>query len=476
MPFHYDSRSSRLPYSPRLPWAEHYPADQAYPRSPQQRLHSPNDDGAGQTPLDAINGVYHHPFRSQQSYSLPLPPSEQDYQFQGDGSLQEYRPQSQRTCQSLDESLLVEQTFGTHLSSETAVAYPATMGGGHQHTSQDGEHANYPTGAHGGFDNTASWPLHQQTQASVPYPLNTTTSAQFPMADFNLAYATSSPEFMSAAEAQYTNTFPTSYVSMPSAFENLPFEWQGLSSDMSVFSTAATAGHGLPEIQHTSALPNSPTDSSLEVRSLSSSDNGWAMIEHAQDTHLSIFNPGETLHPRSLSESSYSDLEPRQSRLSWGSYVDLLQHPVGSPNSDSTGETCLSNALSSPHNRSPRVKEESNHSSPELSRTSVHPIHVKQSISPQPSPIPGSLGSEVRAVRGSPPSRRNTRKTTARPTKQTAKKPSPTIKPEEKKVGRRKGPLRPEQRKQACQIRKLGACLRCKFLKKTVSVLSAGWE
>jgi hypothetical protein len=37
-------------------------------------------------------------------------------------------------------------------------------------------------------------------------------------------------------------------------------------------------------------------------------------------------------------------------------------------------------------------------------------------------------------------------------------------------VGRRKGPLRPEQRKQACEIRKLGACLRCRFLKKTVGV------
>lgn len=37
----------------------------------------------------------------------------------------------------------------------------------------------------------------------------------------------------------------------------------------------------------------------------------------------------------------------------------------------------------------------------------------------------------------------------------------------EKKVGRRKGPLRPEHRKQASEIRKLRACLRCKFLKKT---------
>ncbi|RAL60202.1 hypothetical protein DID88_000823 [Monilinia fructigena] len=37
----------------------------------------------------------------------------------------------------------------------------------------------------------------------------------------------------------------------------------------------------------------------------------------------------------------------------------------------------------------------------------------------------------------------------------------------EKRVGRRRGPLLPEQRKQASEIRKLRACLRCKFLKKT---------
>ncbi|KAF2690484.1 hypothetical protein K458DRAFT_289859 [Lentithecium fluviatile CBS 122367] len=36
-----------------------------------------------------------------------------------------------------------------------------------------------------------------------------------------------------------------------------------------------------------------------------------------------------------------------------------------------------------------------------------------------------------------------------------------------KRVGRRKGPLRPDQRHQAAEIRKLRACLRCKFLKKT---------
>lgn len=48
------------------------------------------------------------------------------------------------------------------------------------------------------------------------------------------------------------------------------------------------------------------------------------------------------------------------------------------------------------------------------------------------------------------------------------RKQSQSGKPEtEKRIGKRKGPLKPDQRKQASEIRKLRACLRCKFLKKT---------
>ncbi|KAI5295053.1 hypothetical protein KEM56_005724, partial [Ascosphaera pollenicola] len=39
--------------------------------------------------------------------------------------------------------------------------------------------------------------------------------------------------------------------------------------------------------------------------------------------------------------------------------------------------------------------------------------------------------------------------------------------PPKKRIGKRTGPLKPDQRKQASEIRKLRACLRCKFLKKT---------
>jgi hypothetical protein len=73
----------------------------------------------------------------------------------------------------------------------------------------------------------------------------------------------------------------------------------------------------------------------------------------------------------------------------------------------------------------------------------------------------------------SPPTRRRKSPTNAstKNTKAVIKKvTSPTTKKDgttEKRVGRRRGPLRPDQRQQAHEIRKLRACLRCKFLKKT---------
>lgn len=52
-------------------------------------------------------------------------------------------------------------------------------------------------------------------------------------------------------------------------------------------------------------------------------------------------------------------------------------------------------------------------------------------------------------------------------TASTTKKTGAAAATGEKRVGRRRGPLRPEQRISAGEIRKLRACLRCKFLKKT---------
>lgn len=59
---------------------------------------------------------------------------------------------------------------------------------------------------------------------------------------------------------------------------------------------------------------------------------------------------------------------------------------------------------------------------------------------------------------GAKPAKKIVKKTTAHSTKRDVVR--------EKRVGRRRGPLTPDQRQQAHEIRKLRVCLRCKFLKK----------
>ncbi|KAK2073486.1 hypothetical protein P8C59_007771 [Phyllachora maydis] len=96
----------------------------------------------------------------------------------------------------------------------------------------------------------------------------------------------------------------------------------------------------------------------------------------------------------------------------------------------------------------------------------VGPMPIKATVAmirPTPTSGAGSV---------SPPARRNSaprKSPTAKSTKAVIRRTSTNKKDGtgEKKVGRRKGPLLPEQRKQASEIRKLRACLRCKFLKKT---------
>ena len=251
---------------------------------------------------------------------------------------------------------------------------------------------------------------------------------------------------------------------------SIPIEWQDVSNDFLSYPMA----NGLQDINVPQAnLPNSPTDTSLEVRSLSSSDNGWTSVEYHhqsldgsfQDPHTgNIFNPEQALHGRTFSDSSYSDVE-RQSHQSWGSYV-LPQHAVGSPSSDRSASI---SDLEFHHDHtdflvgSPPIKQEQEQQIRPTIVTSK-PIRIKTSSSPQRSPT--STG------RVSPPGGRQAVKkgSNSKATKPTIRRQPQAPKVDtEKRVGRRKGPLRPEQRKQASEIRKLGACIRCKFLKKTVS-------
>jgi hypothetical protein len=229
-----------------------------------------------------------------------------------------------------------------------------------------------------------------------------------------------------------------------------------------------------------SAASASPSETWMEVRSLSSSDNGWSTVDmhgqrHSFDftndntTGLAIFNPSQTLHIRTNSDSSqYSDV-PRSAH-SFSSYEDI-QLPMNSPQSEVENnlELTHSHSYGMSHHHDHHHDHDYHFHSPDHSSVSPQtvpavPIPIKQQSSPSTSPPTSTINSPPSARRKKSPTGAKVTKTIVKKTTtHSTKKDSLT----EKRVGRRRGPLKPEQRQQAHEIRKLRACLRCKFLKKT---------
>lgn len=314
----------------------------------------------------------------------------------------------------------------------------------------------------------SDWQFQQPLQSHLQYPQVETTSAP----PFTSSYAVplqTSVDLMPASQAPLDTSglLDGPYLSLSAPVDIMPFTTYHDFPDLMSFP------NGLPDMTSYGTPHNlessSPTDTYLEVRSLtSSSDNGWATIE----TRRSIdpfpeqgmfINPSQTLHNRTLSESSYSDFE-QHTQASWGSFVDI-SNPLSSPSSESNLESVYSSSVDR------RVSlDHSSHGS--VSPTAVSPVAI---VRPIPVPVKKS-SSPTRSASSqssaSPPSRKPSRKSpmAAKTSETKVRKQSQSGKPEttEKKIGKRKGPLKPDQRKQASEIRKLRACLRCKFLKKTV--------
>lgn len=227
----------------------------------------------------------------------------------------------------------------------------------------------------------------------------------------------------------------------------------------------------------------SPGEQWMEVRSLSSSDAGWVGVDthnhrHSYDFSDSaiVFNPAQSLHIRTSSDSTNSNQSdvPR-SAGSLGSFEEI-NFPMNSPGSENNlslvhshthSDDCgHSHGLSLDHGYDNYISPNQSVSPP---MTRIEPVAIKQSASSSASPSSSVVSSPpVVRRRKSPAGPINAG---AKPTKTIVKKtPAHTTKKDttgEKRVGRRRGPLRPDQRQQAHEIRKLRACLRCKFLKKT---------
>ena len=208
---------------------------------------------------------------------------------------------------------------------------------------------------------------------------------------------------------------------------------------------------GMP-FMHNNMVSGSP-DNVLDSRSYSSrSDGSWSFIDvpsgrqslDAISDSSNVVSP-QILHVRSDSDSSGHSDNPPPSAHSRSSYDDML-FPV-----------------------SPEPDFPPPQSVPEYP-FAISPISSRTQRQPAATPVASGRNSlDSTSSSSSPKSKRRTSPSGITP-KLISKKKSPAMSAAkdkaEKRVGRRKGPLKPEQRQSAHEIRKLRACLRCKFLKK----------
>lgn len=236
-------------------------------------------------------------------------------------------------------------------------------------------------------------------------------------------------------------------------------DFQGLAQSLHINSPTYTHVQGnSPTYTHFQGT--SPTLTNLEVQSCPS-ETEWSYVDvqrqspnlSSQEPHYGLIsNPGRILqNDRTLSDSSNSDFD----RHSW----NLGPDGISSPGSDFD---LIPEHAAHQHAYNHQHEDliERPNPSPLVTTTRQRPIDIPRPSSPQLSPV---------STKSSPPGRRQARKSpNTKAAKNIIQKPSQVSKDETaKRVGKRKGPLRPEARKAACEIRKLGACLRCRFLKKT---------
>jgi hypothetical protein len=235
------------------------------------------------------------------------------------------------------------------------------------------------------------------------------------------------------------------------------------------------------------SLPHSPQETFL-ARSLSNqsisngSDASWAFVEMSRgrqsldtfsDSSNQVVSP-QNLHVRTDSSSSQDSDAPPLSANSFGSsFVEIF--PPISPEPESNHD--CNHAHPHSHSQSPMM----HHGLPLPQDMDHFHSPMQQSLMPSTSqqmilsnPASASTSPNSSAAASPKAKRRNSPVSPVGITPKAIGKKKLTVttstasmkeKPA-KKLGRRHGPLRPDQRQQAHEIRKLRACLRCKFLKK----------
>jgi len=269
----------------------------------------------------------------------------------------------------------------------------------------------------------------------------------------------------------HNNSMESSYMqsfNMGNLHSEVPFQFQDINN---ILATGTTFDMTSGAQFATSLATQSPQEQWL-TRSLSSSgsEHSWTFVDmphnrqsldgYSDISQNAVVSPLH-LHVRTDSNSSQDSEGPPLSAHSTSSgYVELFQVSPEPEAHDHCGHDHIHGLpMHTPHDHF--------HSPMPLMSGAPSMTAVSSPISS------GQTSSPDASVAGSPKTkpRKNSPISPAGVTQKTIVKKTPKAagaakEKAEKKVGRRKGPLRPEQRQQAHEIRKLRACLRCKFLKK----------
>ena len=394
----------------------------------------------------------------------------------------------------------MEKMDNDHMVSQQshhAQSYPMPSASSQQQSShQAQQHNSRPSSNHSSLPPNAldfqcsqfvpnNWQYAIQQHAAQPHPHhfsipqnNGLDMNSFNTASFGGQMQTSPVDFIPATTAESfavttgmdTNSFMTMAGPMDS-MNALVFPLNDYQNDMAfpmALNNAALHQHALnqqaAESAQSSLAGSSPTGTIYEVQSLS--DNEWSVVNYhpnrnSYDSFGTVDNPSEKLHIRTNSDSSCSD-EPHSADLS-GSYEEIPPWPLHSPHDFHGSEYLDQQYIQSQTHGLPITR-------PQHSPSSSLAVSPSAGIAPSYRSSGSSSTSPTSSGPTSPPLRRRKSPLDGKTTKAVIKKtPHSTRKDAtaEKKVGRRRGPLRPDQRQQAHEIRKLRACLRCKFLKKT---------
>ncbi|KAF1991854.1 hypothetical protein K402DRAFT_71487 [Aulographum hederae CBS 113979] len=289
-------------------------------------------------------------------------------------------------------------------------------------------------------------------------------------------------DYMPSSQAQLHNSLamdPSNWPMTTTAMDHMdaPFSMQDIQAEFMAH-IAASGSMQPQDLVAAASLPsNSPGENWLDNQSLSSSENGFTLVdinsrgsfEFHNDYSGNIVSP-HVLHIRTDSNSSqHSDAPP--SAHSIGSWEEVAPFPMTSPEPDLSPDMKHVNPMTHSHSVSAHGLPYAHHHDNSCSHQMPPPIkthNFSQAVQIHPanssastSPASSSIGSPTRR-RKSPVGGGVSAKVIGKKKAGPAKKDGTS----EKRVGRRRGPLKPEQRQQAHEIRKLRACLRCKFLKK----------